>query len=275
MRVRKPIIYLHPPTSLPNVTVEMLLASSWHFSAVYPSPQITSSFGENQFAQSLIWEIAAEPDGTLVNKSTGTEVSYLYWEAIAKSHLITPEGSRTTTPIDDIETFDPSHPSLNPGDSVLVPTGKVAGYLDAALKSLALHTEARTSFITYWLPDLLKHEYVALRFLPQASCEKAAQIRVSPTPDVVTRCSCSSVGSPKETWDFGVRRRHGLRQRWRDVLGADRRCRRGACVGLWVVPHVGVGWDGNQIRRGCYFKKSWEVDVNSSNICRCCNTSCT
>jgi len=37
------------------------------------------------------------------------------------------------------------------------------------------------------LPDLLKHEYVALRFLPQASYEQAAQMRVSPAPDVVTR----------------------------------------------------------------------------------------
>jgi len=48
-----------------------------------------------------------------------------------------------------METFDPSRPFLNPGDSVLLSIGKVAGYLDAALKALALHTEARTSFITY------------------------------------------------------------------------------------------------------------------------------
>jgi ubiquitin C len=40
---------------------------------------------------------------------------------------------------------------------------------------------------SYWLPDLLKHEFVALRFLPQASYEKAAQMRISPAPDVVTR----------------------------------------------------------------------------------------
>jgi hypothetical protein len=39
----------------------------------------------------------------------------------------------------------------------------------------------------YWLPDLLKHQHVALRFLAQASYEKAAQMRVSPAPDVVTR----------------------------------------------------------------------------------------
>lgn len=34
---------------------------------------------------------------------------------------------------------------------------------------------------------MLKHEYLALRFLAQASYEKAAQMRVLPAPDVVTR----------------------------------------------------------------------------------------
>jgi hypothetical protein len=34
---------------------------------------------------------------------------------------------------------------------------------------------------------LLKHEYVALRFLALASYEKAARMRISPAPDVVTR----------------------------------------------------------------------------------------
>src|SRR6266566_4061364 len=39
----------------------------------------------------------------------------------------------------------------------------------------------------HWLPSLLKHEYIALRFIAQSSYEKAARMRVSPTPDVVTR----------------------------------------------------------------------------------------
>jgi len=39
----------------------------------------------------------------------------------------------------------------------------------------------------YWLPSLLKHEYIALRFVAQASYEKAAQMSISPAPDVVTR----------------------------------------------------------------------------------------
>ena len=154
----------------------------------------------------------------------------------ANSRLVTPDASRATTPEEDIETFDPTRPSLSPGDSILLPIGKIPSYLDAALKALALHTEARTSFITYvssllppspinlkgrnppyffhrarllftsnersfkylpgcsrtgprryWLPSLLKHEYIALRFVAQSSYEKAARMRVSPTPDVVTR----------------------------------------------------------------------------------------
>ena len=64
------------------------------------------------------------------------------------SQLVTPVASRSSTPIANTEIFDPARPSLNLGDSVLLPISKVPGYLDAVLKALALHTEARTSFIT-------------------------------------------------------------------------------------------------------------------------------
>ena len=78
---RKPVIYLFPPSILPNVTVELLLTSTWSFSAVYPPPQSSIPPGERETPQSLTWAIAAEPSGTLVDKTTGTEVSYLFWEA--------------------------------------------------------------------------------------------------------------------------------------------------------------------------------------------------
>ena len=171
LRGRKPVIYLYPPSRLSDVIVELHLTSSWSFSAVYPSPQSANPSVANHIgAQSLTWAIEAEPDGTLVEKTTGVEVTYLYWEAMyvwslalsaatkidvdtgffsAKSHLVTPDVSRATTPVEDIEMFDPSRPSLDPSDSILLPISKIVGYLDVALKALALHTEARTSFITY------------------------------------------------------------------------------------------------------------------------------
>jgi hypothetical protein len=64
------------------------------------------------------------------------------------AHVITPDVSRASTPVGNAETFDPSHPSVTPGNSIFLPIGKVPGYLDVALKALTLHTEAHTSFIT-------------------------------------------------------------------------------------------------------------------------------
>ena len=122
----------------------------------------------------------------LVDKTSGMEVSYLYWEAITKAQPVMPVASCSTTLIVNVETFDPVRPSVDAVDTVL-PLSKVPSYLDSVLKTLALHTEARTSFITYWLPELLKHEYVALRFIAQDVYEWAASLHVAPRPDVVTR----------------------------------------------------------------------------------------
>ena len=80
MMVGKPVIYLYPTSSLADVTVELALTSSWRFSAVHPPPKTTIPPGEPHKAQSLTWSVTAEPDGTLVDKTSGMEVSYLYWE---------------------------------------------------------------------------------------------------------------------------------------------------------------------------------------------------
>ena len=81
MLIRRPIIYLYPPSSLPEFIAELLLTSTWGFSTVYPSPQTSIPSGECKTAQALTWAIAAKPKGTLVDKTTAAEVSYLYWEA--------------------------------------------------------------------------------------------------------------------------------------------------------------------------------------------------
>lgn len=58
----------------------VLLTSTWSFSAAYAPPQISIPSGERKTAQALTWVIAAEPSGTLVDETTGAEVSYLFWE---------------------------------------------------------------------------------------------------------------------------------------------------------------------------------------------------
>jgi hypothetical protein len=76
-------------------------------------------------------------------------LSRIFGFSSANFHLVTPDASRATTPVEDIETFDPSRPSSEPGGFNPSLIGKIPSYLDAALKALTLHTEARTSFIAY------------------------------------------------------------------------------------------------------------------------------
>ncbi|KAF6748214.1 hypothetical protein DFP72DRAFT_578678 [Ephemerocybe angulata] len=115
------------------------------------------------------------------------EMSYLYWEAETTARgLESPPASPQLGTVAE-ESFVPNRATLDASNSVVLEVAKMTPYLDSSLKALGLHVEARTSFITYWHPSLLKHKHVALRFLPQSAYERAAPLSVDPTPDVVAR----------------------------------------------------------------------------------------
>lgn len=76
LRGDKPVIYLFTPHSV-EVSVALFLTSNWSFSAIYPTPTLQNSKGN-----SIVWNVQAQPDGTLRCRDTGTEVAYLYWEAM-------------------------------------------------------------------------------------------------------------------------------------------------------------------------------------------------
>ncbi|KAG1762000.1 hypothetical protein EDD22DRAFT_1050898 [Suillus occidentalis] len=129
--------------------------------------------------------------------------------------------NRNQVPVD---TFDPISSNLDDMDSVVIPVGKVAVYLERSLKALGLHTEARTSFITYWLPSFLKHEYIALRFVPQAAYERAASLSLTPQPDVVTRVCMLFKGIREEhlaNWSNAQMQAERDVGWWVDVVGVD------------------------------------------------------
>jgi hypothetical protein len=158
--------------------------------------------------------------------------------------------------------FDPSNPTLTSGNSALLPFDKVTGYIDDALLALGLHTEARTSFITsvflagvyhaliieslvrYWLPDLQKHKYLVLRFLPQSEYEAAAPMNVTPAPDVTTRVFMLFKGvdeSELQSWE-SARAKAEDPSVWRDVVGVD--VDKAADVGLFRV----LEWGGVEVK---------------------------
>jgi hypothetical protein len=124
----------------------------------------------------------------------------------------------------------------------VLPVSAVSPYLDKTLKILGLHTEARTSFITcvltlvgdhiqaftifrFWLPYFLKHEYISLRFVPQAAFERVAPLDISPQPDVVTRVFMLFKAVPEEflesKWPCAMARARDDVEWWADVVGID------------------------------------------------------
>lgn len=77
---------------------------------------------------------------------------------------------------------------------------------------------------SYWLPKLVKHQHVALRFVPQAAYEKAAPLEISPTPDVVTRVFMLFQGVPETElsgWTEAEKRAKEDVSLWKDVVGID------------------------------------------------------
>ncbi len=183
------MIYLFPPRPLETAAVSIRLVSQWSFTHLYPAGRLKLL---NDGTQTITWTVSSATDGTLVDKDTNLELSYLFWEAAPD--LRTPT-SPPASPvlIDEAMTlgddFDPANPSLESHSptSVLLPFAELLPYLDKVLKGLALHTAARNDFITYWLPALSKQSFVALRFLSSAAYERAAELRVEPAPCVTTR----------------------------------------------------------------------------------------
>lgn len=75
----KPVIYLFPPAGTEvDATVKLSLVPEWHLSAIYPVVSIKTL---SPRGQSLQWDVKASSDGTLLEKNTGLEVAYLFWEA--------------------------------------------------------------------------------------------------------------------------------------------------------------------------------------------------
>jgi hypothetical protein len=70
----------------------------------------------------------------------------------------------------------------------------------------------------------LKHKYVALRFLPQISYERAAPLDISPRPDITTRIFMLFKGVPEHRlvdWSGAQSRAEEDVVWWRHVVGVD------------------------------------------------------
>ncbi|KAJ3514858.1 hypothetical protein NMY22_g14606 [Coprinellus aureogranulatus] len=217
LRGGKPVIYLFPRAGeVVNAAVNLSLVPEWDFSAIYPVvPASATAAG----GQTLRWDVKASPDGTLWRRT-------LDWRALKAaveplSPLPSPRVEQTEYMAEP--TFVPNQPQIDANNSVVIEVSKLAPYLDKALKDLGLHTEARTSFITYWLPSVLKHQYIALRFLSQAAYEKAAPLDVTPSPDLTVRIFMLFKGLKESDVHSDWAAAANAEKTWRSVVGLDER----------------------------------------------------
>ncbi|GAA5845855.1 hypothetical protein JCM9279_002401 [Rhodotorula babjevae] len=226
MRGGKPVIYLFPPSPLARAQVSLALSPEWTFSALYPvvdiSEDVVEAKGVAQAKQRVEWTVAAEPDGSLVELSSGLELSYLFWEATSTG-VITSSSSQVQAQQVDLEpSFHPTLPSLDASNGVVLPFSSFLVHLDAALSSLSLHTSARNDFITFWLPHFNRirddGKDVMFRFLPQAKYARAAELDVEPKPDVVTRIFLLFKGVEPGTSSSGT---SAAEVDWVRVVGVD------------------------------------------------------
>jgi hypothetical protein len=71
----KPVIYLYSPSDI-DASVKHTLSPKWQFSAIYPVVPTKTNRGEG-----VEWNVQTHQDGSLTEKNTGQDVSYLFWEA--------------------------------------------------------------------------------------------------------------------------------------------------------------------------------------------------
>lgn len=213
LRGGKPVIYLFPPAELACATVTVSLVPQWTFSATYPL--VDSATLENGSSR-VTWTVSAQSSGDLIELSSGLQLNYLFWEALS---VDSPIGASNLP-------FNPSRPDLTPSSAVVLSFAKLLPYLDATLRSLSLHTAARNDMITYWMAAFHRLSAngtcdIAIRFLPQDDYAKAAQLDVSPQPDVVTRVFMLFGGVKKDDamWDEARQRARDVN--WKEVVGVS------------------------------------------------------
>lgn len=72
---------------------------------------------------------------------------------------------------------------------------------------------------------MLKHEHIALRFLPQKSFERVAPLYITPQPDVITRVFMLFKGLASDEiggeWPLAVEKAKEDVRIWTDVVGVD------------------------------------------------------
>ena len=142
----KPAIYLYPTGRL-DVSVDVKLAEG-QFTRTAP-------------AYDNGWNVTAYPDGRIVDRKTGKEYPYIYWES-------------------------DSEPEYDWSEGYVVAGTDTREFLLKILPEMGLIPNEYNDFINYWQPRMQNNKYDLITF--QTTCyTDVAQLQISPKPDSVLR----------------------------------------------------------------------------------------
>ena len=146
-KVKKPVIYLYPETTI-DVEIKLNIKNS-KLSCIYPKFN-----GEDN-----TWKVKASPNGeiTILDK----KYPYLFWEA--ESYINQDVSKGFIVKAEDAEKF-----------------------LEEKLKLIGLNEKESCEFITYWLPELLKNKISLCSFQKQEFFDNF-ELDINPKPKSVLR----------------------------------------------------------------------------------------
>lgn len=141
----KPVIYLYPQV---ETEVEVKLNFDGELTCTYPEYKDG-------------WSVTAHHDGTLIDKTTGKEYSYLFWEGVTDTE------------------YDMSRGYVVKGEDT-------ADFLENILAQMGLTPKEYNDFIVYWLPRMQENVYNLITFQGSAYTD-SAPLTVTPEPDSILR----------------------------------------------------------------------------------------
>ena len=141
----KPVIYLYPEEET-DVTVKLHYEGT--LTCTYPAYEDG-------------WSVRAFSDGKLIDRKTGKEYTYLFWEG-------------------------KSDPRYDMTKGYVVAGADTAAFLEATLEKMGLTPKEYNEFIVFWLPQMQENPYNLITFQTTAYEEKA-KLEITPRPDSILR----------------------------------------------------------------------------------------
>jgi len=147
--LKKPVIYLYP-TKKGNVLIKHTFNGK--ILSTYPK------YVDN-------WELTAYPDGHMYNHKDKRTYNYLFWEGKIN--------------------FPNEH--YNYDNGFVVTKDDIVAFLQQKLEKIGLNNTEVNDFITYWIPELSKHEFYFIHFNINDNIDQTSFMDVTPKPDTFIR----------------------------------------------------------------------------------------